>query len=150
MHNPQDHAPMYERVSDYLHNMKALTRGEARRQWRQSIKDAWANRCAYCGATPIADESLTNLTIDHVRPKSKGGEDRTSNCIPACQNCNQKKSSEDWVAWFRMQEFYSIESEWRIRQWLSGGICNFGPYDEADADIVDEYASRVMGTWPMG
>ena len=145
MHPSQDHAPVYERVSDYLHNMSALTRGEARRQWRQSIKDAWNNRCAYCGNPPIDDESLT---IDHVRPKSRGGEDRTSNVIPACQPCNQQKSSEDWVAWYRMQPFYTIESEWRIRQWLSGGLQNFGPYDEDDAKIVDEYANKLMGTWP--
>ena len=128
--------------------MKALTRGEARRQWRQSIKDAWANRCAYCGGTPIDDESLTDLTIDHVRPKSRGGEDRTSNCIPACQNCNQKKSSSDWVAWFRMQEFYTIESEWRIRQWLSGGLCEFGQYDEEDARVVEEYLNSLKLDWP--
>ena len=106
---------MYERVSDYLHNMSALTRGEARRQWRQSIKDAWNNRCAYCGKPPIDDDSLT---VDHVRPKSSGGEDKTSNCIPACRECNQDKSSQEWAAWYRMQPFYSIAAEWRIQQWL--------------------------------
>jgi hypothetical protein len=47
-----------------------------------------------------------------------------------------------------MQPFYKIESEWRIRQWLSGGLLNFGPYDEEDARIVDEYANQVMGEWP--
>ena len=147
MHPSQDYAPVYERVSDYLHNMTALTRGEARRQWRQAIKDAWDQRCAYCGKPPIDDESLT---IDHVRPKSRGGEDRTSNVIPACRECNQDKSSQDWVAWFRMQEFYTIESEWRIRQWLSGGIHDFAQFDEEDARIVDEYANKVMGNWPTG
>lgn len=150
MHHPQDHAPVYERVSDYLYQMAALTRGEARRQWRQGIKDAWNNRCAYCGSTPIVDESLTELTIDHVRPKSKGGEDRTTNCIPACQRCNQQKSSEDWVAWFRMQPFYTIESEWRIRQWLSGGIHDFGPYDEEDSKRLDDYINSINLDWPKG
>ena len=96
MHSFQDYAPVYERISDYLFNMTALTRREARQQWRNSIKEAWNNRCAYCGKPPIDDESIT---IDHVRPKSKGGEDRTSNCIPACTECNQNKSSQDWVAW---------------------------------------------------
>lgn len=145
MHPSQDYIPVYERVSDYLHAMSALTRGEARRQWRQSIKDAWSNRCAYCGKPPIADESLT---IDHVRPKSSGGEDKTSNVIPACLECNQDKSSQEWAAWFRMQEFYTIESEWRIRQWLSGGLHNFGPYDEEDARIVDDYINSIDLEWP--
>ena len=147
MHSSQDFLPVYERVSDYLHNMSALTRGEARRQWRQSIKDAWNNRCAYCGKPPIDDDSLT---VDHVRPKSSGGEDKTSNCIPACRECNQDKSSQQWVAWFRMQPFYTIESEWRIRQWLKGGIQGFGPYSEEDARIVDQYINEIGTSWPMG
>lgn len=147
MHPSQDHAPVYERISDYLFNMSALTRREARQQWREAIKESWNNRCAYCGRPPIDDDSLT---VDHVRPKSAGGEDRTSNCIPACLECNQDKSSQEWIAWFRMQPFYTIESEWRIKQWLSRGLANFGPYDEEDSRIVDKYANQVMGTWPTG
>lgn len=140
--------PLYERVSDYLFNMTALTRREARQQWRQSIKDAWNNRCAYCGKPPIDDDSLTELTIDHVRPKSRGGEDRTSNVIPACACCNQAKSSQDWVAWFRMQPFYTIEAEWRIRQWLHDGRTDFGSYDQEDARKVDEYINSLGVEWP--
>ena len=147
MHSSQDFLPVYERVSDYLHNMSALTRGEARRQWRQSIKDAWSNRCAYCGKPPIDDESLT---VDHVRPKTNGGEDKTSNCIPACRECNQDKSSQEWVAWYRMQPFYSIAAEWRIQQWLKGGIQGFGPYSEEDSRIVDDYLNQIMEDWPTG
>lgn len=147
MHRSQDFLPVYERVSDYLYTMSALTRGEARRQWRQSIKDAWNNRCAYCGKPPISDESLT---VDHVRPKTSGGEDRTSNCIPACRECNQDKSSQEWVSWFRMQPFYTIESEWRIRQWLSGGLQNFGHYDEEDSKILDDFLNTLELDWPEG
>ena len=148
MHPSQDYLPIHERPLDYLFNMSALTRREARQQWRNAIKECWNNRCAYCGATPIVDESLTDLTIDHVRPKSNGGEDRTTNCIPACQKCNQDKSSQEWLAWFRMQSFYTIEAEWRIQQWLKGGINGFGPYSEEDVKIVEEYANRVIGEWP--
>ena len=145
MHDSRDFTPLYERASDLLFDMKALTRAEARRQWRQSIKDAWNNRCAYCGKPPIDDSSLT---IDHVRPKSKGGEDKTSNVIPACSACNQDKSSADWVAWYRLQAFYSIESEWRIRQWLHGGLSSFGQYDEEDAKVVDDYINCLELEWP--
>ena len=145
MHSSQDFLPVYERVSDYLHNMSALTRGEARRQWRQSIKDAWNNRCAYCGKPPIDDESLT---VDHVRPKTNGGEDKTSNCIPACRECNQNTSSQEWAAWYRMQPFYSIAAEWRIQQWLKGGVQGFGPYSEEDSRIVDEYIKQMGVEWP--
>lgn len=145
MHPSQDHAPVYERISDYLFNMSALTRREARQQWRDAIKESWDNRCAYCGRPPIDDASLT---VDHVRPKSAGGEDRTSNCIPACLECNQDKSSQEWVAWFRLQSFYTIESEWRIRQWLSRGLANFGPYDEEDSKMVDDFLNTLELDWP--
>ena len=150
MHSSQDYAPVYERVADYLFNMTALNRREARQQWRDAIKDGWGNRCAYCGGTPIVDESLTLLTIDHVRPKSSGGEDRTSNCIPACQKCNQEKSSQEWMAWYRMQPFYSVAGEWRIQQWLKRDLAAFGAYDEEDTKIVDAYANLVIGCWPKG
>jgi len=54
------------------------------------------------------------------------------------------------MSWFRAQSFYTVESEWRIRQWLSRGISDFGQYDEEDSKIVDEYANRIMGKWPEG
>lgn len=146
MQRHSDFFPLYENISDYLFNMSALTRREARQQWRASIKEAWNNRCAYCGKPPIDDKSLT---IDHVRPRSKGGEDKTSNVIPACAECNQSKSSRDWMEWFRRQEFYTPEAEWRIRQWLKRGCADFGPYDEEDAKVVEEYANKILGGWPV-
>ena len=95
-----------------------MNSGEARRLWRRAIKHAWGDRCAYCGATPIDEKSLT---IDHVRPKSNGGEDRTTNCIPACRCCNADKGSANWVEWYRAQDFYEAWREVQIRHWLSTG-----------------------------
>lgn len=40
--------------------------------------------CQYCGATK-------KLTIDHVIPKSRGGEDTWENLVVACSSCNTKK-----------------------------------------------------------
>ena len=101
-----------------LYEMRAMTSAEAKRQWRAAIKHAWNDRCSYCGRPPIDDKSLT---IDHVKPRSRGGEDRTKNCIPACKRCNQAKGSEDWLAWYRLQPYYSLEAEVRIRHWLETG-----------------------------
>lgn len=108
-----------EHIRDYLFNLEAMTRKEAKRLWRQAIKDAWNNCCAYCGTPPIDDKSLT---MDHVKPKAKGGEDRTRNCVPACAKCNHSKGSQDWVEWFNRQEFYSITRENRIRTWIEQGV----------------------------
>jgi hypothetical protein len=101
-----------------LYEMKVMTSGEAKRAWKAAIKHAWNNRCAYCGRPPIDDKSLT---IDHVKPRSRGGENRTKNCIPACKRCNQAKGSEDWLAWYRLQPYYSLEAEIRIKHWLETG-----------------------------
>lgn len=40
--------------------------------------------CQYCGATK-------KLTIDHVIPKCRGGEDTWENLVVACSSCNTKK-----------------------------------------------------------
>lgn len=44
-------------------------------------------RCQYCG-------SSKNLSIDHVIPKSKGGEDTWENMVVACFPCNSKKGDK--------------------------------------------------------
>lgn len=127
-----------ETADQLLFNLEAMTSAEARRQWRAAIKKAWEDRCAYCGKPPIDNKSLT---IDHVRPKVRGGEDRTTNCIPACRACNQDKGSEFWQEWFRLQPFYSLEAEIRIKHWLETGTVM--DYMDASAtawfeDIINE------------
>lgn len=46
-------------------------------------------RCKYCGLT--AGES--ELHVDHVLPKTLGGQDEASNLVTACKDCNAGKSS---------------------------------------------------------
>lgn len=46
-----------------------------------------SNQCQYCAT--LFQES--NLTIDHVLPKSKGGRSTWDNVVAACKPCNQKK-----------------------------------------------------------
>jgi len=45
--------------------------------------------CQYCGRNPKQDK--VKLQIDHIIPKSKGGNDNPSNLITACLECNQGK-----------------------------------------------------------
>jgi hypothetical protein len=95
--------------------MECLTSGEAKKRWRKAIKDQWDNRCVFCDQPPIDNSSLT---IDHLRPRSKGGEDISSNCLPACLEHNQSKGSSDWQPWFRSQSFYDKVREAKIIYWL--------------------------------
>lgn len=43
-------------------------------------------KCQYCGSTK-------SLTIDHVHPKSRGGEDSWENMVVCCSSCNVRKGS---------------------------------------------------------
>lgn len=45
--------------------------------------------CQYCGARPGSSE----LTIDHVLPRSQGGTSRWDNCVLACVSCNSHKAN---------------------------------------------------------
>ena len=44
--------------------------------------------CQYCGKKM----SLSNSTLDHVKPRSKGGKFTWENLVIACVKCNGKKS----------------------------------------------------------
>lgn len=48
-------------------------------------RDGYA--CQYCGKQP----DRTELTIDHVLPRCRGGQSTWSNMVAACARCNQVK-----------------------------------------------------------
>lgn len=103
---------------DYLLALETMNKREARRLWREGIKRCWDDRCAFCNGVPIDDKSLT---LDHVKPRSKGGQDLTSNLVPACTRCNTNKGSSDWRQWYRLQSFYCPVREAEISAWLAQG-----------------------------
>jgi 5-methylcytosine-specific restriction endonuclease McrA len=45
------------------------------------------NQCQYCGVIEVPRD----MTIDHVIPRSRGGENTWSNLVTCCKKCNQKK-----------------------------------------------------------
>ena len=102
---------MLSSPQQYLFHLKTTSPGEAKRLWRQKIKDEWENSCAYCG-------SEDHLTIDHVVQKSKGGTDFTKNVVCACHECNQNKSHTPWEEWYNSQEFFSMQRYEKIKEWM--------------------------------
>lgn len=46
--------------------------------------------CQYCGARP----RITDLTIDHIHPRSLGGRSTWDNCVVSCRDCNEKKGNQ--------------------------------------------------------
>jgi 5-methylcytosine-specific restriction endonuclease McrA len=67
-----------------------LTLGNPERHWkvppvnRRGVLQRDAHRCQYCG-------SRKHLTLDHVLPRSKGGQHTWDNVVTACSTCNGKK-----------------------------------------------------------
>ena len=47
------------------------------------------NVCQYCGG----DFHTDDLTMDHIIPKSQGGEKSWKNIVASCKPCNQKKGN---------------------------------------------------------
>lgn len=98
--------------ADLMFNLDCLSKGHAKRKFRKSIKYGWGGLCAYC-------RSARATTLDHIKPKSKGGSSLRSNLIPACKCCNHSKGSEPWLQWFQRQPFYSKVAQELIEEWIS-------------------------------
>ncbi len=54
---------------------------------RRKIFERDGHQCVDCG-------NLENLTIDHVIPWSKGGDNKQENLQTLCSVCNQKKADK--------------------------------------------------------
>ena len=52
--------------------------------------------CFFCGT---GGSKKNYLTIDHVKPKSKGGTNMQDNLVCCCKTCNQKKGNMSLVAY---------------------------------------------------
>jgi len=56
---------------------------------RKNILRRDGHRCQYCGRGDVP------LTLDHIHPRSKGGEDSWENLVAACVKCNNKKGDSN-------------------------------------------------------
>ncbi|MFO7524189.1 MAG: HNH endonuclease [Ignavibacteriaceae bacterium] len=52
---------------------------------RRNILRRDGYKCAYCGRGDLP------LTVDHIIPRARGGDDVWENLISACTKCNNKK-----------------------------------------------------------
>ena len=98
--------------ADLVFNLDCLSKGAAKRKFRKSIKYGWGGLCAYC-------RSNRATTLDHLKPRSKGGSNLRSNLIPCCGRCNHDKASQHWLTWFKEQVFYNETAKELIEEWVS-------------------------------
>jgi hypothetical protein len=97
---------------ELLYSLDCVTKRAAKRKFRKSIKYGFGGLCCYC-------RSNRATTLDHVKPRSRGGSSLRSNLLPACQECNHSKGSEHWLVWFKRQSFYNETAKELIEEWIS-------------------------------
>jgi 5-methylcytosine-specific restriction endonuclease McrA len=97
-------------VDHCIDGASLVPKRSAKHKFRQEIFEAWQHLCAYCSEP--AD------TLDHVRPRHKGGATVTTNLVPACRICNRRKGSEEWREWFSQQDSYLLDRELAVLRWI--------------------------------
>ena len=92
---PEDDEPFIQTTSFRLRVPEVISLTKYDRMPRRSVAFSRRNlfkrdkfTCQYCGRRPGSEE----LTIDHVLPRSRGGETTWSNCAVACVECNAQKA----------------------------------------------------------
>ena len=65
------------------------------REWER--KQELPKECVFCRST-------SNLTTDHLIPRSRGGDDSADNVVLACQSCNISRGEKGIFEWFGLKE----------------------------------------------
>ncbi len=73
-------SPLVVRLKYYV----KVPRGERRRISRRAVLARDGYSCQYCGST-------RHLTMDHVVPRSRGGDTSWENIVTSCAPCNLRK-----------------------------------------------------------
>jgi hypothetical protein len=93
--------------------------------------------CQYCGVQP----PLSELDIDHVIPRSRGGQSSWQNLVAACRSCNLRKSNAtpeeahmsllnkpyrpSWTASIELAAVTQYYAEWEPFLAAAPGVLNY-------------------------
>lgn len=96
--------------------------------------------CAYCGR----DLTLSQVTIDHVRPPKQGGGDVFSNILPCCRPCNSKKG-EKHLYTFLMED---VDEYYRKKVIFDLAQRHLLTYDQMEEQLkLDRTFNLYRQTW---
>jgi Restriction endonuclease len=98
-------------VKHSIDGSRLVSKRNAKHAFRQRIFDAWDSTCAYCG--------VSAGTLDHVKSRYGGGDTVVNNLVPACEECNRSKGSENWFNWFSRRDTFTDQRVNRIQQWIN-------------------------------
>lgn len=83
-----------------------MPRSPRKHQWFRAASKC-GGRCWYCGGRP------EELTVDHAKPRSRGGQNRDDNLLPACEYCNNLKANltlSEWRKFVKMRVIRNLMS----------------------------------------
>jgi len=75
----------------------------------ERLKLKFPQACCYCGSTE-------RLSLDHLIPRFRGGEDDADNLVWACRSCNSSKGNTDLLRWMRRKD--KFPSIFLLRRYL--------------------------------
>lgn len=89
--------------------MSSLSRPNCKKRIQRRIFEEQNHRCAYCHRKSF------DLTLDHVKAKSKGGDDSYYNLVGACEYCNKLKRDFGAYVFYEIIHSYPIEDRKAFR-----------------------------------
>jgi 5-methylcytosine-specific restriction endonuclease McrA len=107
---------------------------------RRNVAKRDHHTCQYCGMQPGVDV----LTIDHIIPRSQGGESTWTNCVAACVSCNARKADRTpEQAGMRLRKA-PVRPEWRPLYAMAGAGHGHGPWPPSWTRFLPDAPARVM------
>lgn len=91
-------------MANAKHNSRPNRESLSKRLGRvaRQIKARDGHACVYCGGT--AESTGAHLHLDHLTPKSEGGEDVATNLVLACRACNSARKALSLADWAKKAE----------------------------------------------
>ena len=117
--------------SELMYGLYCYKSSTAKRQFRNAIRLSFGGLCAYCRCRRAT-------TLDHLKPRCRGGNSLRSNLLPSCLECNHSKGSQEWLNWYSNQDFYNEVAKELIEEWIE----NKGRFTDYDERIEHRAAVR--------
>lgn len=95
-----DAAPRSSMCNSAAHNARRNRESLRKRlgaRLARALDERDGGACVYCGRT--AEESGAHLQLDHLTPRSAGGEDAPENLVTACRRCNSARQDLSLAEW---------------------------------------------------
>lgn len=67
--------------------------------WREARAIVWDNSDGYCYHCGVAIHPIRDFEVDHLHPRSKGGDNEITNLVASCSRCNRSKGAKPVDEW---------------------------------------------------